>query len=168
MSSAGWRGAMRPSAVLGRKVEQGSSRSRAQSIWQWKKQSTQPGRPFRRYRLAGGWEVWVGRNNRENDELTHRAAAPGDLWFHAQGVPGSHVVLRTGGRPEQVPGRVREQAAALAALHSRARHSSLVPVIWTQRRYVRKPRRSPPGTAVCIREKSLFVAPGIPEGAEQE
>ncbi len=128
----------------------------------------EPGRPFRRYRLPGGWEVWVGRNNRENDELTHRTAAPEDLWFHAQGVPGSHVILRTGGRPAQVPRRVLEQAAALAALHSKARHSALVPVIYTRRKYVRKPRKTPPGTATCLREKSLFVAPGIPRGATQE
>jgi predicted ribosome quality control (RQC) complex YloA/Tae2 family protein len=128
----------------------------------------EPGRPFRRYRLPGGWEVWVGRNNQENDELTHRVAAPEDLWFHAQGVPGSHVILRTGGRPAQVPHRVLEQAAALAALHSKARHSSLVPVIYTRRKYVRKPRKTPPGTATCLREKSLFVAPRIPKGATQE
>ncbi len=123
-------------------------------------------RPFRRYRLAGGWEVWVGRNDRENDELTHRAAAPDDWWLHAQSVPGSHVVLRARGKPEQVPRRVLEQAAQLAALHSRARHAALVPVIYTLRKYVRKPRKSPPGTAACIREKSLMVAPGVPPGAE--
>jgi predicted ribosome quality control (RQC) complex YloA/Tae2 family protein len=128
----------------------------------------EPGRPFRRYRLQGGWEVWVGRNNQENDELTHHAAAPEDLWFHAQGVPGSHVILRTAGRPAQVPRRILEQAAALAALHSKARHSALVPVIYTRRKYVRKPRKTPPGTATCLREKSLFVAPGIPQGASQE
>ena len=123
-------------------------------------------RPFRRYRLAGGWEVWVGRNDRENDELTHRAAAPDDWWLHAQSVPGSHVVLRARGRPDQVPRRVLEQAARLAALHSKARHAALVPVIYTLRKYVRKPRKSPPGTAACTREKSLMVEPGVPEGAE--
>jgi hypothetical protein len=123
-------------------------------------------RPFRRYRLLGKWEVWVGRDRAENDLLTHRESHPRDLWLHAQGVSGSHVILRTEGNPDQVPRQVLAQAAAIAALHSRARHSSLVPVIWTERRYVRKPRKSPPGTAVCLQERSLFVAPGIPEGAE--
>jgi predicted ribosome quality control (RQC) complex YloA/Tae2 family protein len=124
----------------------------------------EPARPFRRYQVDGRWEVWVGRNNKENDELTHRAAHSRDIWLHAQGVPGSHVILRTAGKPEQVPRSVLEKAAALAALNSKARHSELVPVIHTQQRYVRKPRKSPPGNAVCLREKSLFVAPIIAPG----
>jgi predicted ribosome quality control (RQC) complex YloA/Tae2 family protein len=126
----------------------------------------EPARPFRRYRLAGRWEVWIGRSAAENDLLTHRHAALRDIWFHAQGVTGSHVVLRTGGRPDQVPQRIIAQAAALAALHSKSRHAGIVPVIYTERRYVRRPRKSPPGTATCLRHESLFVEPGVPEGAE--
>jgi hypothetical protein len=126
----------------------------------------EPARPFRRYRIDDRWEVWVGRSSEENDELTHRASHPQDLWLHAQGVGGSHVVLRTGGRPDTVPRPVLEKAAALAALHSKARHSSLVPVIWTERRYVRRPRKSVPGTAVCLREDNLFVEPGVMPGVE--
>ncbi len=125
-----------------------------------------PARPFRRYLIEGRWELWVGRDNTENDLLTHATAAPDDIWLHAQGVPGSHAVLRTGGRPDTVPRQVLEKAAALAALHSRARHSALVPVIHTLRKYVRKPRRSPPGAASCQREKTLFAPPGVPEGVE--
>lgn len=124
----------------------------------------EPLRPFRRYLIDGRWEAWVGRSNQENDELTHRASHPTDLWLHAQGVPGSHVILRTQGHPEQIPHRVLEKAAALAALHSKARHSGLVPVVYTERRYVRKPRKSAPGIAVCQREKTLFVAPAVAEG----
>ncbi len=126
----------------------------------------EPLRPFRRYRIEGRWEVWVGRNAAENDELTHRASAPDDVWLHAQGVGGSHVVLRAGGHARDLPRRVLEKAAALAALHSRARHSALVPVVHTLRKYVRKPRRSPPGTASLLRGKTLFAAPGVPEGVE--
>ena len=124
----------------------------------------EPARPFRRYLVDGRWEVWVGRNNKENDELTHRAAHNRDIWLHAQGVPGSHVILRTAGKPEQVPKTVLAKAAGLAALHSRARHSELVPVIHTEKKYVRKPRKTPPGTAVCLREKSIFVSPGLAPG----
>jgi predicted ribosome quality control (RQC) complex YloA/Tae2 family protein len=124
----------------------------------------EPARPFRRYLVDDRWEVWVGRNNKENDELTHRASHSKDIWLHAQGVPGSHVILRTAGKPEQVPRTVLEKAAALAAQNSRARHSELVPVIFTEKRYVRKPRKALPGTAVCLREKSLFVAPGLAPG----
>lgn len=125
-----------------------------------------PARPFRRYVIEGRWELWVGRDNAENDLLTHGTAAPDDIWLHAQGVTGSHAVLRTGGRPDAVPRQVLEKAAALTALHSRARHSALVPVIHTLRKYVRKPRRSLPGTATCQREKTLFAPPGVPEGVE--
>ncbi len=126
----------------------------------------EPTRPFRRYLIEGRWEVWIGRNAAENDKLTHRTAALRDLWFHAQSVGGSHVILRTGGQPEQVPRRVVEKAAALAALHSKDRHAGTVPVIWTERRYVRKPRKSPLGTATCLRHQSLFAEPTLPPDAE--
>lgn len=127
-----------------------------------------PARPFRRYTIDGRWEVWIGRSRQENDDLTHRASHPRDLWLHAQGVSGSHVIVRTNGRPDTVPRSVLEKAAALAALHSKARHSAYVPVIWTERRYVRKPRKAPPGTAVCLRDQNLFVEPGIAEGVEAD
>ncbi len=127
-----------------------------------KRRFEEEARPFRRYRLDDRWDVWVGRNNQENDELTHHASAPDDWWFHAQGVSGSHVILRTGGRPDQVPRHALERAAAIAAYHSKARTSGYAPVVYTQRKYVRKPRKSPPGTASCIREKSLMVEPGLP------
>lgn len=125
-----------------------------------------PTRPFRRYRIEESWEVWVGRSSAENDLLTHRHAGLGDLWFHAQGVSGSHVILRTNGHPETVPKRIVAKAAALAALHSKARHAAIVPVMVAQRRYVRKPRKSPPGTATCLRYDSLFVEPALPAGTE--
>ena len=123
-----------------------------------------PSLPFRRYLVAKRWEVWVGRNNKENDQLTHKESHGRDIWLHAQGTTGSHVILRTGGHPEQVPRSVLNQAASLAALHSKARHSEFVPVIWTERRHVRKPRKAPPGTAVCEREKTIFASPEVPAG----
>jgi len=123
--------------------------------------------PYKRFLVEGKWEVWVGRGAKENDELTHKASSPRDLWLHAQGVSGSHVVLRSQGDPQQVPKRIIELAARIAAQYSKARNSGLAPVIYTERKYVRKPRKSPPGTASCIREKSLMVEPGIPDGTEQ-
>ncbi len=128
--------------------------------------AVEPARPFRRYLVDGKWEVWVGRNNKENDELTHRAAHNRDLWLHAQGVSGSHVIVRAGGHPERISAQVIAKAASLAALHSKARHSKLVPVIHTEKRYVRKPRKAPVGTAVCLRDQSLFVEPGVMPGVE--
>jgi hypothetical protein len=116
---------------------------------------------FRRYRLDGRHTVYVGRNNKENDLLTHRFAGPGDLWFHAQGVAGSHVILK--GATRSTPKRILEKAAAVAAHFSKARHSTTVPVVYTEKRYVRKPRRAKPGTAVHERGKTLFVAPALPD-----
>jgi predicted ribosome quality control (RQC) complex YloA/Tae2 family protein len=122
----------------------------------------------RSYILPGDWQVLVGRNNRENDELTNRVARPDDLWLHAQGVPGSHVVIRRAGRKDAPGRRITELAAGLAAHFSRARHSGTVPVIVTQKRYVRKPRGAKPGMAVVDREKTLFVAPLSPEQLPRE
>lgn len=121
-------------------------------------------RTDRRYELADGWFVLVGRNNRENDDLTFHRAAPQDLWLHAQSVPGSHVILKKDGPADNPPSRVLEMAAAVAAHYSKARHSSLVPVIYTQRRYVRKFRGAAPGQVRCERERMIMVPPGLPRG----
>jgi predicted ribosome quality control (RQC) complex YloA/Tae2 family protein len=121
---------------------------------------------YRQIDLDAHWFVIVGRSNHENDEITFKVAAPADLWFHAHQVPGSHVVLkaRGGGAP---PARIIEQAASVAAHFSKARHSGLVPVIYTQRRYVRKFRGAQPGEVTCEREKMLMVPPVVP-GAEDD
>jgi predicted ribosome quality control (RQC) complex YloA/Tae2 family protein len=125
--------------------------------------------PYRSYDLGGGWEIRVGRTNADNDVLTHKLARPHDLWFHVHGATGSHVILRrSDGSKGQPAAAVLEAAAASAAFFSRARHSRLVPVIVTEKRYVRKPRGSPPGTAVCLREKTMMVEPARPGAAEPE
>jgi predicted ribosome quality control (RQC) complex YloA/Tae2 family protein len=116
---------------------------------------------FRSFELDGRHSVLVGRNDRENDLLTHRIASPGDLWFHAQGSPGSHVILK--GASPSTPKRFIEVAAAVAAFFSKARHSTTVPVICAEKRYVRKPRKSKPGTAVCQRSRTIFVRPRLPD-----
>jgi predicted ribosome quality control (RQC) complex YloA/Tae2 family protein len=116
----------------------------------------------RRYVVTGGWVVLVGRSAKENDVLTHRYAAPGDLWFHARQAQGSHVVLRRIAGKTQVPREAVIQAAAIAAYHSKARTSKHVPVSYTERRYVKKVRRGAPGTAAMLREKVIFVTPSLP------
>ena len=118
----------------------------------------------RRFELPGGWIVLVGRSNQENDALTHRMARPDDLWLHARGVSGSHVVLRRSGRKDAPGKRVIEQAAAIAAYYSKARTSGMAPVIYTEKRHVRKPRKGAPGLAVCTREKVVMVEPRLPAG----
>ncbi|NJD18240.1 MAG: DUF814 domain-containing protein [Gemmatimonadetes bacterium] len=114
--------------------------------------------PYRVFRSSGGLEIRVGRGARFNDELTFRHAAPGDVWLHARHAAGAHVVLRWG-KPGNPPHRDLEEAAALAALHSKARTSRVVPVDWTLRRHVRKPRGSPPGTEVPARVKPVLARP---------
>ena len=113
----------------------------------------------RRYRTSSGWTVWVGRNQRENDQLTHRMASQEDLWFHASGYPGSHVVLRREGRKEEPGARNIEEAAALAAYWSKGRSARKVPVVYTRVKHVSKPRGGAPGLAVLRREKTVVVAP---------
>ncbi len=117
-----------------------------------------PALPYRRYRTSGGLEVRVGRGSKANDRLTFKHSAPNDIWLHARHSAGAHVVLRWT-REETPPARDLEQAAVLAALHSKARTSGSVPVDWTRRKYVRKPRKAPPGRVQLDRAKTLFVEP---------
>jgi hypothetical protein len=117
--------------------------------------------PFRRFDLGQGWIALVGKSSRDNDELTFRHAAPADLWLHAQSVPGSHVILKSPG-PETPPPAILQAAAGLAAHYSRARHSGLVPVIYTRRKYVRKFRGARAGQVRCEREKMVMAEPRLP------
>ena len=117
-----------------------------------------PSLPYRRYWTSGGLEVRVGRGSKANDRLTFKHSAPNDIWLHARHSAGAHVVLRWNGK-ETPPARDLEQAAILAALHSKARTSGSVPVDWTTRKYVRKPRKAPPGSVLLDRAKTLFVEP---------
>jgi predicted ribosome quality control (RQC) complex YloA/Tae2 family protein len=105
--------------------------------------------------------VYVGKSDAENDVLTHEFASASDLWFHAQGTPGSHVVLK--GAHRSTPHSVIEAAASIAAYFSKARNSSTVPVIYAEKRHVRRPRKSKAGTALCSRGKTIFVKPALPE-----
>ncbi|MEM1094552.1 MAG: NFACT RNA binding domain-containing protein [Bacteroidota bacterium] len=119
--------------------------------------------PFRRFPLGQGYEVWVGRNARQNDDLTLHYAQKYDLWMHARGVPGSHAVLRLPSRTAQPPTPILEQAASIAAYYSKLQGSQLVPVMVTPRKYIRKPRGAAPGQVKVERERVLLVEPGLPQ-----
>ncbi|HVP39810.1 MAG TPA: NFACT RNA binding domain-containing protein [Candidatus Saccharimonadales bacterium] len=108
-----------------------------------------------------GWAVLVGRNDRQNEFLTHRLARPADLWFHAAHVPGSHVVLRRDSRPGDPSRRTLEEVAGYAAWMSKARTSSRVPVLMAEKRHVRRARGGP-GKVVVERGKTLIVKPRKP------
>jgi predicted ribosome quality control (RQC) complex YloA/Tae2 family protein len=130
------------------------------------KKDTQQEIPFRVFTVAGDFEVWAGKNSANNDLLTMKFAKPHDLWFHARGSGGSHVVLKTAGSKAVVPKEAVEQAASIAAYYSRMRTSKLVPVTVTDRKYVRKRKGDPPGTVIVSREKVLMVEPKLPASAE--
>lgn len=115
--------------------------------------------PYRTFVTSGGLEVRVGRSGRANDELTLHHARSSDIWLHARDTGGAHVVLRWSSPDTNPPHTDLVEAATLAALNSRARTSGVVPVDWTRRKYVRKPRRSPPGRVTIERAKTLFVEP---------
>jgi predicted ribosome quality control (RQC) complex YloA/Tae2 family protein len=118
--------------------------------------------PFRVFVVDGGFEVWAGKSSANNDLLTLKYAKPDDLWFHARGSSGSHVILRIGTGKGEPGKRAREQSAAIAAFYSRMKSASMVPVAMTEKRYVRKPKGAPPGTVVLEREKVIFVEPALP------
>jgi len=115
--------------------------------------------PYRRYRSSGGLEIRVGRSSRANDSLTFRHSAPEDIWLHARQAAGAHVILRWERRDQNPPLADLTEAALLAALHSEARHSGMVAVDWTRRKYVRKPRKVAPGAVIPERVSTLFVEP---------
>ena len=109
---------------------------------QGKKEQNRPAKPLE-FRTTSGFRVLVGRNNRQNDKLTMKDANNNDIWFHTKNIPGSHTVLVTDGKaPTET---AMEEAAVLAAQHSRAKDSAQVPVDYTQIRYVSKPQGAKPG-----------------------
>ncbi|NTW56911.1 MAG: DUF814 domain-containing protein [Chlorobiaceae bacterium] len=112
--------------------------------------------PFRSVRISPNATLFIGKNAENNDLLTFGYAKPGDIWLHARGTSGSHCVLKGSG-PDHLDD-IRK-AASIAAWHSSAKHSELVPVIYTQKKYVRRSRKSAPGQVIVEREKVLFVKP---------
>ncbi len=122
-------------------------------------------RPYR-YVLPGGWVVLAGRNDRDNDHLSLKMAAPNDYWFHVRGMPGSHVILRVPAGEEPDNATIKA-AAAIAAWHSRKREARQVGVSCTRARFVTKPRGVKPGTVNIRKEKVLTVRPAIPDGPKE-
>ncbi len=114
--------------------------------------------PYRRY-FYQDWEIWVGKNANANDQMTFRYAHKEDMWLHVQGTSGSHIIIRKQNRKVNVPNSVLNYAAKLAAIHSQAKHSKYVPVLFTKVKYVRKPKGSPPGVVMAEREKTIFIEP---------
>lgn len=123
-----------------------------------KKRRGDASKPYH-YRTEEGFDIFVGKNNYQNDELTFRVASGSDWWFHAKGIPGSHVLLRSGG--EAVPDHVYEIAGSLAAYYSKNRTSGKVEVDYLERRNVKKPSGAKPGFVVYYTNYSLMATPEI-------
>ena len=143
-------------------AEQGYVRRRA-----GKKNQKQPAlsAPLK-FRTSDGFTVLVGRNNRQNDKLTMKDANNNDIWFHTKNIPGSHTVLVTDGKaPTET---AMEEAAVLAAQHSRAKDSAQVPVDYTQIRYVSKPQGAKPGMVIYVQYKTVYVDPTTESKAKQQ
>jgi predicted ribosome quality control (RQC) complex YloA/Tae2 family protein len=109
--------------------------------------------------LYRGWEILVGANAVANDELTVKLARPDDLWLHAEGLPGSHVLVRNPMKTD-VPPDILLKAAVLAAMHSKGKTAGKVPVTYTFARFVRKPKGAKPGLVHLSRRRTLMVKPG--------
>ena len=107
------------------------------------------------YILEDGWRCLVGRNAKQNDHLTFKIAAKTDIWLHARGATGAHVILKRDGRADNPAASVLDQAARIAAKHSST--NGMVPVDWTLVKYVRRMKGGGPGQVVYVREKTLFA-----------
>jgi predicted ribosome quality control (RQC) complex YloA/Tae2 family protein len=121
---------------------------------------------FKHYIIDDKYNIYVGKDSKNNDLLTMRFAKQNDFWFHARSVSGSHVVLRVENTKEVIPKSVLKKVAALAAYHSKAKTAGVVPVAYTYKKYVIKKKGYPVGTVHLLREDVLLVKPEIPKGCE--
>ncbi|SDB09595.1 Rqc2 family fibronectin-binding protein [Eubacterium oxidoreducens] len=123
------------------------------------KQKSRKSKPLH-YRTSDGYDVYVGKNNYQNDELTFHFANGGDWWFHAKGMPGSHVILRCP-NGEEPSDTAYEEAAALAAYYSNGRTSQKVDIDYVIKKEVKKPNGAKPGFVIYYTNYSMTIAPDI-------
>ena len=124
---------------------------------QGKKRMKLPASRPMRFRSTEGFVIWVGRNNRQNDQLTLKQAAKGDLWLHTQKIHGSHVIVETNG--QQPSDETVTEAMMLAAYYSQARGGQNVPVDYTPVKFVKKPAGAKPGMVIYDRYQTGMVTP---------
>lgn len=115
-------------------------------------------KPFH-YLSSDGFHIYIGKNNFQNEELTFKFASGNDWWFHAKGIPGSHVVVKTNG--EELPDRAFEEAGRLAAYYSKGRQNDKVEIDYLEKKNVKKPNGSKPGFVVYYTNYSLVASPDI-------
>jgi predicted ribosome quality control (RQC) complex YloA/Tae2 family protein len=106
------------------------------------------------------FEIWIGKNAQNNDLLTQRHSYKEDLWLHARDVTGSHVLIKYQAG-KKFPMSVIERAAQLAAYFSKRKNDTLCPVIYTPKKYVRKPKGAAAGSVKIEREEVIMVCPSL-------
>ena len=122
-----------------------------------KKEKTKS-KPFH-YRSSDGYDIYVGKNNYQNDELSFKIATGNDWWFHAKGIPGSHVIVKANN--EELPDRVFEEAGRLAAYYSKGRSNEKIEIDYLQKKNLKKPSGAAPGFVVYYTNYSLMIEPDI-------
>ena len=115
-------------------------------------------KPFH-YVSSDGYDIYVGKNNYQNDELTFKFATGNDWWFHAKGMPGSHVIVKSNN--EELPDRTFEEAGMLAAYYSSGRDNDKVEIDYLQKKNIKKPNKAAPGFVVYYTNYSLTISPDI-------
>ena len=128
------------------------------------KKAQQAAKPLK-YVSQNGFDIYVGKNNTQNDNLTLRVANNQDIWLHTKDIPGSHVIIITGGR--EVPEATLLEAANLAAYHSKARTSANVPVDYVAKKHVKKPNGAKPGFVIYDNHRTVYVTPVERNGDNQ-
>lgn len=115
-------------------------------------------RPYH-YLSSDGFHIYVGKNNYQNEEVTFKMADGGDWWFHAKGIPGSHVIVKTEGK--ELPDRTFEEAGSLAAYYSKGRDNEKVEIDYIQRKAVKKAAGGAPGFVIYHTNYSLMAVPKL-------
>lgn len=123
-----------------------------------KRTAAQKSKPFH-YLSSDGYDIYVGKNNYQNEELTFKFATGNDWLFHAKGMPGSHVIVKS--RNEELPDRVFEEAGKLAAYYSKGRTAPKVEIDYIQKKHIKKPNGAKPGFVVYYTNYSLMAEPDI-------
>jgi predicted ribosome quality control (RQC) complex YloA/Tae2 family protein len=117
--------------------------------------------PYRHF-VIDGWDIFIGKNDAQNDELTVHFTKPSDIWMHVAQYQGSHVVVRRSKEKPWPPDEILRKAASLAVWFSKAKHTSSAEVHVTEARFVRKRHGSPAGQVIAERGKSVRTAPHSP------
>ena len=141
-------------AIRAELMREGYIASRRKETKQRKKEQSKP----MHFVSSDGFDIYVGRNNTQNDQLTLRLANNSDWWFHTKDIHGSHTIIKLG-TDKDVPRRTMQEAAQLAAYYSKARESSQVPVDYTRIRNVKKPNGAKPGMVIYEGYNTMYVTP---------